>query len=123
METTEKLTEQELIALADKSNAFARGIVGEWKDTFDLDARGFQLRYLYLNSYRAAVSAQSFWLLHSHGRFHDAQIIARTLLERIVNNRVARHSPKRACSLLATNRWKDRAGVQKMVDFDPTFIL
>jgi len=69
----------------------------------------------------AATSSQSFWLLHAAGKFHDAQIIARTLLERIVNGRVAAKSPERACSVLATNRWKDREGVRKMINFDKGF--
>ena len=113
------LTYTELIALADKSNAFARDIFKNWEENFPFDAKGFQYRYLYANSFRAAKSAQSFWLLYSRGFFHDAQIIARTLFERIVNSRVASKSPERACELLATNRFDDKAGVQKMIDIDP----
>jgi hypothetical protein len=120
MSDRKELTVEELINLADRTNAFAKEIIGDWTDTFRLDATGFQYRYIYSNAFRAAVSAQSFWLLHSRRRFHDAQIIARTLLERIVNGRVAAISPERACSLLATDRQEELEKVRKIRNFDPT---
>jgi len=112
------MTGEELIHLADKSNAFARDVIGDWEDTFAFDANGFQFRYLYSNAYRSAVSAQAFWMLHLNGRIHESKIIARTLLERIVNGRVAALSPERACSLLATDRFKARENVRKLINFD-----
>ena len=104
------------IALADKCNAFARDVVGEWKDSKNWNAQGYQMRYLYSNAYRSAHTAFAFWKLHAIGAYHECHILARVLLERIVNGRIATMSPERALRLMVTELGKEIKGIKSWKD-------
>ncbi len=87
--------------LPDKSLAFARLIGEQWQDQSALDQPSFQRRYLYVQSFGAAHTARSYWILHHAKQFNDCNVLARNLLERIFNSRVASKSPEHAVELIA----------------------
>jgi hypothetical protein len=90
------------MTVADRTLAFARSIGKDWKDTQEMDLSAFQRRYLYLQSLGAAHSARAYWILHRAQQHNECHMIARNLLERIFNSRVAIKSSKHAVELIAS---------------------
>jgi len=88
------------MTLADKSLAFARSIGEEWQDRPGTDLRSFQQRYLYAQAFGTAHTARGYWILHREEQHHDCNLLARNLLERIFNGRVASKSPRHAVELM-----------------------
>ena len=109
---------QNLLPLIDKCNDFAKKLAGEWKDSEPFDARGFQLRYLYSNAYRAAHTAFSFWKLNAMEHYHDSHVLARVLFERIINGRIASRSPTRAVTLMSSEIANEIDKVTKWQNLD-----
>src|SRR5258706_21393 len=89
------------MTLPDKSLEFARSIGEQWQDQSGIDLGAFQRRYLYVQSFGAAHTAKSYWILHHAKQHNDCNVLTRNLLERIFNSRVASKSPKHAVELIA----------------------
>jgi len=89
------------VTFADKSFSFARSIGEQWQDPNSNDLPSFQRRYLYVQSFSAAHTASSYWILRRADKQYDCNVLARNLLERIFNSRVAHKSPRHAVELIA----------------------
>lgn len=70
----------------------AKLLLGDWSDDGKRDVAGMQLAYLHSNAYRAAHTADAFWILHETGKHHDCHILCRSLLERMIKGRYAAKS-------------------------------
>ena len=101
--------------LADKSLAFARCVGERWQDQPAMDLPSFQRRYLYVQSFGAAHTARSYWILHRAKQHNDCNVLARNLLERIFNSRVAAKSPKHAVELIAYELSKRISGLRRLL--------
>jgi hypothetical protein len=65
------------------------------------DCRAYQRRFLYVSAFGACHTARSYWILHEANCFSDGNILARNLLERIINSSFASKSPTHAVELIA----------------------
>jgi hypothetical protein len=91
------------MTLPDKTLAFARSVGEDWTDKWKKnELLGFQQRYLYVHALAACHTARSYWILHREGQHNECHILARNLLERIFNSRVASKSPEHAVELIAS---------------------
>ena len=84
--------------LADESLAFAERVGDGWKDTTRRDSAGGQEQFLCTQAFGAYQTAKSFWILHENGCLTDCMVLARNLLERIVNSTFALKPTKHAVS-------------------------
>src|SRR3990172_720068 len=87
--------------LAQKSLGFSKKTGEPWRDSGANDCKGYQRRLLYVSAFGAYHTAKSFWLLHDNRCFDDCGILARNLLERIINSSFAAKSPTHAVELIA----------------------
>jgi Family of unknown function (DUF5677) len=87
--------------LPERSLAFAKKVGETWRDYPGLDCKSYQRRFLYVNAFAAYHTAMSYWILHASNCFNDCGILARNLLERIINCAFAVKSPEHAVGLIA----------------------
>jgi len=88
--------------LAKESLAFAERVGDGWKDTTGSDCAAGQEQFLCRQAFGAYHTAKSFWILHENGCLTDCVVLARNLLERIVNSTFGLKSPNHAVDLIAS---------------------
>ena len=87
--------------LAKESLVFAERVGDGWKDAPMPDCLAAQEQFLCRQAFGAYHTAKSFWILHENGRLTDCIVLARNLLERIVNSTFGWKSPNHAVELIA----------------------
>ena len=102
--------------LPDDTFLYAHKIGSPWTDPIGFTLEDFQSRFLYTQCLGASQTAKSYWLLHSNGRFQDCNILARNLLERIFNSRLAIKSSRHAVELLANELAAECEGWRKGIN-------
>lgn len=106
--------------LQDQTLAFARSIGQPWKDEFGMDLLGFQQRHLHAQALAAAHTARGYWILHRENQHNECHILARNLLERIFNSRLARKSAKHANELIVSDLTNHIARLKSWQKDEPT---
>ncbi len=87
--------------IADKSFAFAKRFLDAWTDVDTHGPVEFQNRYLFKQMIGACQFSQAYWTLYQTRERDAGRMIARHILERVFNARVAKISPHLAVELIA----------------------
>ncbi len=104
--------------LPHRSLGFAKKIGETWSDCRGGDCKAYQRRFLYVGAFGAYHTARAYWLLHENNSFNDCGILARNLLERIINSAFAAKSPTHAVELIS-HELNDKIRRLKLLDHGP----